>query len=73
MNCVVIIDERISLPYCVIKGRKPLSDETLKEYANQWMNEHTDNYYWSTYYYLVMNINDAPKLKNVYYLISYDR
>lgn len=34
MNCLVIIDERTSLPYCIIKGNKPLSDERLKEYAN---------------------------------------
>ena len=66
MNCVVIIDERTSLPYCVIKSRKTLSDETLKEYAKQRMNEHADNCSWSNYRYLIMNINDAPKLKNVY-------
>lgn len=66
MNCVVIIDERTSLPYCVIKGRKPLSNKALKEYANQWMNEHTDNCSWSNYRYLIMNKKDAPKLKNVY-------
>jgi len=65
MNCVVIIDERTSLPTCIIKGRKSLSDETLKNCAKQWMNEH-DNCYWSNYRYLIMNVDDAPKLKNVY-------
>lgn len=30
------------------------------------MNEHNDNYSWSNYRYLIMNMNDAPKLKNVY-------
>ena len=39
MNCIVIIDERTSLPYCIIKGRKTLPDETLEKYAKQWMNE----------------------------------
>ena len=66
MNCVVIIDEQTSLPHCIIKGRKPLSDEKLKECAKQWMNEHDDSCYWSNYRSVIMNINDAPKLKNVY-------
>lgn len=66
MNCVVIIDEQRSLPYCVIKSRKTLSDETLKECAKQWVNEHNDNCFWSNYRYLIMNINDAPKIKNVH-------
>lgn len=66
MNCAVIIDERTSLPYCVIKSERILSDEKLKNYAKQWMNEHDDNCSWSNYRYLIMNINEAPKLKNVY-------
>ena len=66
MNCVVIIDERTSLPRCVIKSRKTLSNETLKECAKQWINEHNDNCSWSNYRYLIMNINDAPKIKNVH-------
>lgn len=66
MNCVVIIDERTSLPYCIIKCRKQLSDERLKEHTKQWMNEHNDNCYWSNYRYIIINGNDAPKLKNVY-------
>jgi len=66
MNCAIIIDEQTSLPYCIIKGRKSLSDETLKDYAKQWINEHNDNCSWSNYRYLIMNMNDAPKLKNVY-------
>lgn len=68
MNCVVIIDELTSLPYCIIKSKKTLSDETLKEYAKQWIHEHNDNCPWSNYYYHVMNVNDAPKLKNTYYV-----
>jgi hypothetical protein len=35
MNCVVIIDEHTSLPYCVIKSKKTLSDEVLEEHAKQ--------------------------------------
>lgn len=66
MNCAVIIDERTSLPYCIIKGRKILSDEILEERVKQWINEHNDNCSWSNYRYLIMNMNDAPKLKNVY-------
>ena len=66
MNCVVIIDERTSQPYCVIRSKISLSDETLEKYAKQWMNEHNDNCYWSNYRYLIMNMNDAPKIKNVY-------
>ena len=66
MNCVVIIDERTSQPYCVIKSKILLSDEILEKYAKQWMNEHNDNCHWSNYRYLIMNINDAPKIKNVY-------
>ena len=66
MNCIVIIDERTSLPYCIIKGGKPLSNEILKNYAKQWINEHNNNCYWSNYRYLIMNVDDAPKLKNVY-------
>ena len=65
MNCVVIIDEHTSLPYCVIKSKKTLSDETLKEYAKQWINEHNDNCSWSNYRYVIMNINDAPKIKRI--------
>lgn len=66
MNCVVIIEERTSLPYCIIKSKRMLSDETLKNYAKQWMDEHNDNCFWSNYRYLIMNTNDAPKLKNVH-------
>lgn len=66
MNCVVIIDERTSLPYCVIKSKRILSDEILKDYAKQWIDEHNENCSWSNYRYIVMNINDAPKLKNVH-------
>lgn len=66
MNCVVIIDERTSLPYCVIKSKRILSDKTLKNYTKQWLNKHTNNCSWSNYRYLIMNMNDAPKLKNVY-------
>ena len=66
MNCIVIIDERTSLPYCIIRSNKPLSDEMLKEYANNWMNEHNNNCSWSNYRYIIMNVNDAPKLKNVH-------
>ncbi len=66
MNCVVIIDERTSLPYCIIIGRKTFSDETLKKYTKRWINEHNDNCSWSNYRYLIMDINDAPKIKNVY-------
>ena len=66
MNCVVIIDERTSQPYCVIRSKISLSDETLEKYAKQWINEHNDNCSWSNYRYLIMNMNDAPKLKNVY-------
>lgn len=66
MNCVVIIDEQTSQPYCVIKSKIALSDETLEKYAKQWMNEHNDNCPWSNYRYLIMNMNDAPKIKNVY-------
>jgi hypothetical protein len=65
MNCVVIIDEHTSLPYCVIKSKKALSDETLKEHAKQWINEHNDNCSWSNYRYVIMNINDAPKIKRI--------
>lgn len=65
MNCAVIIDEGTSLPYCVIKSKKTLSDETLKEYAKQWINEHNDNCSWSNYRYVIMNINDAPKIKRI--------
>ena len=70
MNCVVIIDEQRSMPYCIIKGIKTLSDEMLKECAKQWINEHNDNCSWSNYRYVIMNINDAPKLKNVYKIIA---
>lgn len=66
MNCAVIIDERTSIPRCIIKSRKTLSDEALKECAKQWIHEHNDNCPWSNYYYVIMSINDAPKLKNVY-------
>ena len=66
MNCVVIIEERTSIPYCIIKSKRILSDEILKNYAKQWMDEHNENCSWSNYRYIVMNINDAPKLKNVY-------
>ena len=65
MNCTVIIDERTSIPYCIIKSQKPLSDETLKEHAKQWMNEHNDNCSWSNYRYVIMSINDAPELKRI--------
>ena len=66
MNCVVIIDERTSLPFCVIKSKRKLSNKRLKEHAEQWMNEHNDNCSWSNYRHIIMNVNDAPKLKNVY-------
>jgi len=66
MNCVVIIDEQTSLPYCVIKSERILSDEELKNYAKQWINEHNDNCSWSNYRYLIMDMNDAPKIKNVF-------
>jgi len=69
MNCTVIIDERTSIPYCVIRSRKIVSDETLKDYTKQWMKEYNDNCFGlitvSNYRYIIMNTNDAPKLKNV--------
>ncbi len=65
-NCAVIIDEGTSLPYCVIiKSKKSLSDEALEEHAKQWINEHNDNCSWSNYRYVIMNINDAPKIKRI--------
>jgi len=66
MNCIVIIDERTSLPNCIIICRKTFSDETLKDYAKKWVNEHNDNCSWSNYRYVIMDMNDAPKIKNVY-------
>ena len=65
MNCIVIIDESRSLPYCVIKSKKTLSDEVLKKYAKQWIKEHDDNCSWSDYRYVIMNVNDAPKIKHI--------
>lgn len=64
-NCAVIIDEHKSLPYCAIKSEKALSDDALEEYAKQWINEHNDNCSWSNYRYVIMNINDAPKIKRI--------
>ena len=61
MNCIVILDERTSLPYRIIKSRKAISDEALKDYARQWIHEHNDNCTWSNYRYVTMNVNDAPK------------
>lgn len=66
MNCVVIINERTSIPRCIIKSQKILPDETLKDHAKQWMHDHNDNCSWSNYRCVIMNINDAPKLQNVY-------
>ena len=66
MNCAVIIDEERSLPYCIIKSKKIVSDGVLKDYAKQWMKEHNDNCPWSLYRCVIKNVNDAPKLKNVY-------
>lgn len=66
MNCVVIIDENTSLPYCVIKSKKTLSDDVLEEHAKQWINEHNDNCSWSNYRYVIMNINDTPKIKRIH-------
>ena len=65
MNCVVIIDERTSIPHCIVKSRKSLSDEKLREHAKQWINEHNDNCSWSNYRCIIMNIHDAPKLKSI--------
>lgn len=65
MNCAVIIDEERSLPYCIIKSKKIVSDGVLKDYAKQWMKEHNDNCPWSLYRCVIKNVNDAPKLKNV--------
>ncbi len=65
MNCIVILDERTSLPYRVIKSRKAVSDETLREYAKQWIYEHDDNCTCSNYRYIIMNENDAPKNKRI--------
>ena len=62
-NCIVIIDEQTSQPCCVIKSKKTLSDETLTKYAKQWIGEHNSNCTWSNYRYIIMDTNDAPKIK----------
>ena len=62
INCAVIIDEHTSFPYCVIKSKNIVSDETLKGYAKQWITEHSDCS-WSEYRYVIMDIKDAPKIK----------
>ena len=69
MNCIVIIDERTSIPHCIIKGSKQLSDQKLREHAKQWINEHNDNCSWSNYRYIIMNIHDASKLKSVHNIV----
>lgn len=64
-KCVVIIDERTSLPVYVIKSKRPIKIDVLINRAKQWISEHNECS-WSCYRYVVVDIKDAPRIKSEY-------
>lgn len=64
-ECIVIIDERTSLPVHVIKSKCTVKIDILKDHAKQWISEH-NKCSWSCYYYVVIDIKDAPRIKSKY-------
>lgn len=62
-KCIIIIDERTSLPIYVIKSKCTIRIDILKDKAKQWISEHNDCS-WSCYRYVIIDIKDAPRIKN---------